>query len=251
MRALRAYAHARMRAAKSRLYSRSDLLPLMLAENAEAKRRALQTIGIERDRPLFPQLFARLMTFYRTAIDAYGEDAHVFVAMLRLHELENLKLIWRAVTRSLPADEWVPYWRDVWDRHSCLSLRALKDATSVRDLAERLKGTPYADIARRVAEAHGNDLAAAELAFDQWGTAMLVREGLQSLADARNAELKKRGPAALRAVLGQAESLSYVRRRRRTTTSQVVPHPFRLDPAISILLLAEDELRAINRLAES
>lgn len=239
MKALRPYGHARMCAAKSRLRSRADLLPLMLAENAEGKRRALQTIGIERDQPLFPQLFARLMKFYQTAIDAYHDDAHIFLAMLRLHELENLKLIWRAVTRSLPPDGWMPYWREV--AFATLDPRTLRDASSVRDLAERLKRTPYAEIARRVAEAHGNDLAAAELAFDQWGTAMLMREGLHSLADARNAELKKRGPAALRAVI------PVVKRRRRKAELA----PFSLHPAVSILLLAEDELRNINRLAES
>lgn len=241
MKALRAYAHARVRAAKSRLYSRAELLPLMLAENALAKGRALQTLGIERDRALFPQLFARLMTFYKTAIDAYRVDAHVFLAMLRLHELENLKLLWRAVTRSLEPEQWLPYWRDV--AFATLDPRVLQHATSVRDLADRLKKTPYAAIARRVAEAHGNDLAAAELAFDQWGTAMLVREGLTEIAEQRDAELRKRGPELLK--------LRPTPRAPAKPRPPVTPHPFTLQPAIHTLLLAEDELRGINRLAES
>ena len=241
MRALRAYAHARVRASKSRLYSRAELLPLMLADNALAKGRALQTLGLDRDRALFPQLFARLMTFYKTAIDAYGVDAHVFLAMLRLHELENLKLLWRAITRSLPPEEWMPYWRDV--AFATLDPRALQHATSVRDLAERLKKTPYAAIARRVAEAHGNDLAAAELAFDQWGTSMLLREGLNEIAEQRTAELRKRGPELLK--------LRPITRATPKPRNRPTPHPFTLQPAIHILLLAEEELRGVNRLAES
>lgn len=265
----RAYANARVHASKSRLLGRREMMPLLLAADAAAKDRALGTIGIDSRSALFPQLFARLMTFYRTAIRAYEPDSELLRRMLRLHEIENLKLVWRGVTRNRTS--WTPLWRDLGSLAAFDSER-VRTATTVHELAGRMEKTPYAEIARRVAATDRDDLAAAELSFDQWATASLLeearrlprgealaREMIESIAAQRNEDLLRRGrklyglsDAALQALV-EAAHPSHRRRLMsggRAEKRAFIGHTFELAPAIAVILLAEEELRTVNSAVE-
>jgi vacuolar-type H+-ATPase subunit C/Vma6 len=265
----RAYAHARVRASKSRLLGRREMMPLLLAADVAAKDRALGTIGIDSRSALFPQLFARLMTFYRTAIRVYEPDSEILRRLLRLHEVENLKLVWRGVARNRTS--WTPLWRDLASLAAFDSER-VRTATTVYELAGRLEKTPYAEIARRVAATDRDDLAAAELAFDQWATTSLLEEArrlprgealarkmIESVAAERNEDLLRRGrklyglsDAALQALV---ETAPPSHRRRfmsgvGAAGNPFIGHTFELAPAIAVILLAEGELRAVNAAVE-
>ena len=74
-------------------------------------------------------------------------------------------------------------------------------------------------------------------------TRAIASEGLNEIAEQRNAELRKRGPELLK--------LRPIPRATPKPRNRPTPHPFTLQPAIHILLLAEEELRGVNRLAES
>lgn len=261
----RAYSNARVRAAKSRLLGRREMMPLLIAADAPSKDRALGTIGVDSRSALFPQLFARLMSFYRTAIKAYAPGAELLRRMLALHEIENVKLAWRGVTRD--RRDWTGLWRDLGPL-AAFDAEEVRDARSVHELAERLEKTPYGTIAKRAAAAYRDDLAAAELAFDQWATSsllaearrlprreLLARQLIEGIARERNENLLRRGSklyglsdAALQALVEAPD-----RRRQRAVPDErraFIGHTFELAPAIAVLLLAEKELREINAAVE-
>ena len=269
MNAARAYANARIHGAKSRLLTRADVMPLMIAEDRASAARALATLGIDAQRPLFPQLFARLVGVYRTAIRAYRGEADILRLMLRLHEIENLKLAWRAVTRKELFAVWRPLWREL-DEFAVLHPARIRGIASPHDLTERLTGTPYGRIAASVESAHGADLAAAELAFDRWGAAALLdaarrlpphealaRQLVESVVRDRAADLLRRGEriygfssAALEAMSASMAVPPSKTSRKRLVARAFVGRTFELSPAIALVLLAEEELRGVNALAE-
>ncbi len=200
-------------------------------------------------------VLARLMALYRAAIELYPEHRDLFLAMLRLHELENVKLLWRAVMRQSPREEWMEHWRDVESAAGSPALPCPRSTPdSLHDLARFLEHTAYAGLARRVVAEHGGDRAAAELAFDQWGTSMLLRAAhalpakerlarqlLDSLAASRNAELYGVSDAALSAIIDNVSS---------APVPLVIDRALELAPAIDLLLHAEEELRDANRIEE-
>ncbi len=169
-----AYANARLRARKSRLRGPEDLRVLRAAPSASALATALQADPL-RDAGRLPAfLFAALVADYARILQDYPRGAPLWRALLGLHEIENLKLAWRARSRSLPASRWTSLWRPLGALES-LHLADWSGAGSLRDAARHLAG-PYAEIVAAVLEAHESDLAAAELALDRWAWARLAEE---------------------------------------------------------------------------
>ena len=211
-----AYAYARMRALKSRLLTRGDAAPLFLASTTEEMQRVLDALEL-RD-PM-----VRLRRVYDTAIRGYPHGAALFRALLGLHEIEDVK------------------------RGGAVS-------------------PAYTQIVKTVKNIHGNDVAAAELAFDRWAS-QRVREEAQKLphrealarqlAEAvireRDAQLQLRGAKwyGLTSIKSEAIDIAGLRRERlRLCRRAFVGSPFLLAPALAVILLAEEEVRAIRALVE-
>lgn len=220
-----AYAHARIRGCKSRLLTRVDALPLFTASDPQAMRRVVAALGLE-------DPMQRLIGVYATAIRGYPHGAALFRALLQLHEIENVKLAWR------------------------------RRRNTTSDFA----GTPFAQIARTIARAHGSDLAAAELALDRWASQQLLDEArrlprrealarrlVELVVRERDAEIARRGAKwyGLTSVSGDAEDVPTMRRERlRFCRRAFVGSPFLLAPALAVILLAEEEVRAVRALVE-
>jgi len=227
-----AYAHARIRGCKSRLLTRADALPLFTASDAAAMRRVVTALELE-------EPFRRLLRVYATAIRGYPHGEPLFRALLQLHEIEDVKLRWR---------------------------ETVKRGRLVYELAETFVRTPYATIAATVAHAHGNDIAAAELAFDRWASQRLLDEArrlprrellsrrlVESVVRERDAEIVRRGAKwyGLTSVSGVPEDVTSMRRERlRLCRRAFVGSPFLLAPAVAVILLAEEEVRAVRALVE-
>jgi vacuolar-type H+-ATPase subunit C/Vma6 len=250
-----AYANARIRASRSRLLTRAGAGPLFTATDVATVQRILAALQIED--PL-----QRLLSIYRTATRGYRHGAPLFSALLQLHEIENVKLLWR-VTADREARGAVPrLWIDLGD----LASFAILDGATPNDLAGQLARTPYAGVASAVARTHFNDIAAAELAFDRWASQRLREEAArlprrESLARRlvelvvreRDAEIIRRGAKwyGLTTVSGDAEDPIVLRRERlRLCRRAFVGSPFLLAPPVAVILLAEEELRAVRALVE-
>ena len=254
-RGLLAYAHARIRAAKSRLLTRTDAAPLFAAADVTAVQRAVAALDVEH--PL-----QRLVRVYATAIRGYRRGEPLLRALLARHEIENVKLLWRITARHAHREALSPLWLDL----GALATVSIVDAASPRELAERLARTPYGGIAATVARAHGSDVAAAELAFDRWVSQRLLDEARrlprrESLARRlvelvvyeRDAEIVRRGAKwyGLTSVSGDVEDVAVMRRERlRLCRRAFVGSPFLLAPAVAVILLAEEERRAVQALVE-
>jgi vacuolar-type H+-ATPase subunit C/Vma6 len=252
---LLAYAHARIRAAKSRLLTRTDAAPLFAAADVTAVQRAVAALDVEH--PL-----QRLVRVYATAIRGYRRGEPLLRALLARHEIENVKLLWRITARHAHREALSPLWLDL----GALATVSIVDAASPRELAERLARTPYGGIAATVARAHGSDVAAAELAFDRWVSQRLLDEARrlprrESLARRlvelvvyeRDAEIVRRGAKwyGLTSVSGDVEDVAVMRRERlRLCRRAFVGSPFLLAPAVAVILLAEEERRAVQALVE-
>ena len=250
-----AYAHARMLAWKSRLLTRMDAAPLFTASNTTEMQRVLGALEI-RD-PL-----ARLLRIYAMAIRGYPHGAALFRALLRLREIENVKLLWRLTAKPSRRDALERLWIDLGELATVPRL----DAATPNALAEALRSTPYGSIAATVARVHGNDVAAAELALDRWASQQLRDEAqrlprretlsrrlIASVIRERDAQLAVRGAKwyGLATVAAEAFDVVALRRERlRLCRRAFVGSPFLLAPAIAIVLLAEEEVRAVRALVE-
>lgn len=250
-----AYVHARMLAWKSRLLTRMDAAPLFTASNAAEMQRVLGALEI-RD-PL-----ARLLRIYAMAIRGYPHGAAFFRALLRLREVENVKLLSRLTVKPSRRDALDRLWIDLGELATVPRL----DAATPNALAEALRDTPYASIVVTVARAHGNDVAAAELALDRWASQQLretaqrlprrealSRRLIESVIRERDAQLAVRGAKwfGLTTVAAEAFDVVALRRERlRLCRRAFVGSPFLLAPAIAIVLLAEEEVRAVRALVE-
>jgi vacuolar-type H+-ATPase subunit C/Vma6 len=254
-RGLLAYAHARIRACKSRLLTHTDAAPLFAAADAAAVQRAVAALDIEH--PL-----QRLVHVYATAIRGYRRGEPLLRALLARHEIENVKLLWRTTARPGQREALSPLWLDL----GALATVSMVDAASPREFAEQLARTPYAKIAATVARAHGTDVAAAELAFDRWVSQRLldearrlprgeslVRQLVALVVRERDAEIVRRGVKwyGLASVSGNIEDVAVMRRERlRLCRRAFVGSPFLLAPAVAVILLAEEEVRALQALVE-
>jgi vacuolar-type H+-ATPase subunit C/Vma6 len=140
-----AFANARARAMKSRL----------LAGRVSGNLAALAG-----------ESFRKLIDGYAMLMASYPIGQSLFLALVRLHEIDNLKLAWRAAVRGLPPARWLPFWVPlgslaVVDSDDCRDCRTLSALTGV------LTRTPYFSIAETMRRAHADDLAAAEV---PWST---------------------------------------------------------------------------------
>ncbi len=243
-----ARAHSRIRVWKARLWSRADLGPLLYAADARARRRALLALTLDPDRAVEPQLLTRVVAVYRAAIHAYAGEDTLLRALLRLHELENLKLGWRAIIRRHAEGRWAPLWRDLQDL-TALPIEPWRGATDLSPVTSQLAATPYGAIAEKVRRAAGDDLAAAEAAFDRWGSSSVLeaadpREKLaRSLAEnvvIERTARQQRGDVA-----------PVLERRLQLCRRAFVTDQFTLAPAVALVLMAELEQRAATSAAES
>jgi ATP synthase C subunit len=152
-RARLAYANARVRALKSRLRRRADLTGTSAAPGG---------------------LLPELLDCYRTILRSYPAGQPVSLALLRLHEVENVKLAWRAYARGHSPSRWSGLWQPLGDLES-IALDDCTTHTSIQDFVRALEKTPYRGIARSTFRAHPADPAAAEFALDGWSSAALLR----------------------------------------------------------------------------
>lgn len=248
-----AYAHARMLAWKSRLLTRTEAAPLFAATNAAEMQRAVAALEL-RD-PL-----ARLLHVYGMAIGGYPRGAALFRALLRLREIENVKLLWRLTSRPSRREALDRLWIDL----GALATVPQLDAAAPAALAEGLRATPYESIAATVARVHGSDVAAAELAFDRWASQRLGEEArrlpasetlsrrlVESVVRERDGQLAVRGARWYGLATVPSAELDVVALRReriRLCRRAFVGNPFLLAPALAVVLLAEEEVRAVAAL---
>jgi vacuolar-type H+-ATPase subunit C/Vma6 len=169
-----AYGNARVRARKSHLVSPAVLVALGAADRPELTIDLWRDIESDADAvSLIALAYARLTDDYDAVIRAYPTGATVLRALARLHELENVKVAWRAAVYGVEPARWQSLWRpmgplETVSRSSCTSV------SSLPQLAAALSGTPFEGIAGVALRAHPADLAAAEMAFDHWGSRTLV-----------------------------------------------------------------------------
>jgi vacuolar-type H+-ATPase subunit C/Vma6 len=169
-----AYGNARVRARKSRLIPPAVLVALATAERPDRTVDGWRDLGSDADAvSLAALVYWRLTDDYAALIRAYRAAASVLHALARLHELENIKLAWRAMTDGASPDRWHSLWRPMGPMET-VSLSRCASASSFDQLIAATSGTPFEAIAAGVQRAHPGDLAAAELAFDRWGSQAVV-----------------------------------------------------------------------------
>ena len=91
-----AYGNARVRAMKSRLLGPLDASVLRSAPSLAALAGALGIPAPAGARQLHAGLFEHLVRDYGKVIAGFPRGKSLFLALLGLHEIENLKLGWRA-----------------------------------------------------------------------------------------------------------------------------------------------------------
>jgi hypothetical protein len=140
----------------------------------------------------------RLLRDHELLAGAYADARELFAALAGLHEVENLKLAWRAVRRGIPAERWVPLWRPL-GALTGLRLSDCREAGTLAELADRAAKGPWGEVvaaaARRGSEAEATPDA--ELAFDRFASRRLVRAARA---------LPRREHAAASLVLGAARA---------------------------------------------
>lgn len=151
-----AFANARARAMKSRLLTRRVSGDLAALAN---------------------ERFRKLIDHYAILIASYPIGQSLLLALVRLHETENLKLVWRAILRGVPPDRWLPLWIPLGSL-ATLDAEACRDCRSLRALDAVVESTPYHLIAGQMRRAHADDVAAAELGFDRWASRRVIDAAL-------------------------------------------------------------------------
>lgn len=259
-----AFANARVRAMKSRLLGH------------EIAGRVLAGLGATTaDWQQHATAFAELIEWYVTVLKSYPRGQSLFLSLLRRHEIENVKLLWRVIVNDARTTHWGRHWIDL-GRLATLTIEAGRDCGSLPALIEVLKRGPYAAIAHDMWRAHGGDPAAAELGFDRWTSARIaeaaaglpdndrtaialamaiVRERDVNIAHRMAAaglpvppvrlprEWRRDAPAG-----GDHDRLVlWLRRRRRSLCRQAFREaPYCLAPAVALLLLKEEEVRGLD-----
>lgn len=180
-----AYGNARVRAMKSRLRGPAAAAP--------ARRRpgAVRAAAAEA-----PDRFRELVAGYATVLRCYPTGVALVRSLLRLHEIENLKLGWRALAHSVSPARWMPLWRPLGTLGS-LDPEAFRG----RSLPEGyrrglLAGAP---------DAGGAEPLAAELAWDRWGSEEILRA-------ARGLPAREEGARRIAHALVRERDLQIVRR---------------------------------------
>ena len=213
----RAFGYARARALKSKLLTREMLVPLLAIKDPDRIRHAVD-----------PPPFQKLMRIYQLW------PIPIARSLVRLHEIENVKLLWRSAVRHKPFDSalWIPL-------GTLATVSPATGASSPRQLAEVLAKTPYANIAGSVARAYSDDLQSAELALDRWASQQLLDEAKR---------LPKR-EALTRQLIDRVVAARNARHApdcRRLCERAFRGDPFSIAPIVALILLAEAEVRAVR-----
>ena len=254
-----AYVNARMRARRSRTLGRDGLMRLAASESPSTVLEGWRDLDAdEGEAELLNFVYARLLAEYALGLRICSDAAPVLHALLRLHEVENVKLVWRAIARARAASDWVPLWRPL-GRLETVSRDRCRGLPTLRSFVDLLAPTPFGAAARLAFRAHPTDEAAAEMAFDRRATSDLVRaaESLDACQhDARtllNLIAAERDLAiALRAgrtpIIGSAE----LRNRKRTLSARIFRgSPYSLAPLIAYVLERDQEARGLISVAEA
>ncbi len=283
-----AYGLARIRARKSQLLESQTLAALTVVEAPALTVPGWRDIDATADASSIVALvYGRLIADYVVAIRAYPAARALLLTLARLHELENVKLLWRAAMRQVPFEAWRTHWRPLGPLET-VTATACASVTSVRQLVSALAGTPYRELAEAEVRAHPHDLAAVELACDRHGSARVLaasrelprreqaaRDLALSVVRERDVALAARVVITLglarelavdiTAVLGaevgarrladlagrSAEARRTMRASRRIACRRAfIGDPFSLAPPVALLLRREDEARALVSLAE-
>ncbi len=163
----RAFGYARVRALHSRL-----LTPAQVAAfaRAPARRPVGEAVAAW---PSPRQAFAALVACYRKMLAAYEDGGPLFLALLRRHELENLKLAWRGALRGREVARVRGLWRDLGPL-AALAPPPARETLGTGAVVAATRRTPYEAVASALHRAHGSDLAAIELGLDRWASTAIV-----------------------------------------------------------------------------
>jgi hypothetical protein len=183
-----AYGQARVRARKSRLAGPGDA-----AAPEAARARAPDRAG----------RFAALVADYGVVLRGFPCGQELVRALAGLHEIENLKLGWRALSRGLPAARWVHLWRPL-GRLETFPLADWRDAVSLSEALSRL-GPPLGPVAAALHRSHHARPADVELALDRWASRRLLDE-------ARSLPARERAASELVLAIVRERDLDLVRR---------------------------------------
>lgn len=254
-----AYVNARIRARRSQMLRRDALIRLAASEAPSAMLdgwRDFDPSGGEADVLAF--VYRRLVTEYALCLRVCPDAATVLRALLRLHEAENVKLVWRAIARGRAALDWVPLWRplgalETVNRDRCRGLPTL------RSFVDLLAPTPFGDVARLAYRAYSPDQAAAEMAIDRWATSDVARsaDALAPRDDAARTLLKlvaAERDAAMARRSGRTPAIAdaALRERKRVMTARIFRgSPYSLAPVIAYVLARDEEARALVSVAEA
>jgi vacuolar-type H+-ATPase subunit C/Vma6 len=269
--ARRAYGQARARARRAAILDPAEVTAMASAANVSQVPGWRELGSCDDGSTLLSIAYARLVDDYLAMQRAYPEARDALSALLQLHELENVKLLWRAAVRGVLREEWRGGWRPL-GRLESLAVERFDAPLTLASLTAVLAPTSYGRVAGAVLRAHGGDLAAAELAFDRFGTeavATVCRRTPRSEPSARQ---------LLGAVVARRDALIYERARTRLamdvqaaalmTTSGRAPdarrsvplpalarrvmalEPFSLALPLALVLLREEEVRRLVTLSE-
>jgi hypothetical protein len=118
--------------------------------------------------------FRALVEDYAVVLRSFPAGHGLFRALLGLHETENLKLAWRALSGGHSAARWVDLWRPL-GRLETLRLEDWRDADSLLDALSRV-GPPFGKVAAALYRSHRTRPADVEVALDRWASRRLLDE---------------------------------------------------------------------------
>ncbi|HEV2721387.1 MAG TPA: hypothetical protein VG323_15300 [Thermoanaerobaculia bacterium] len=211
---IRSYAYTRIRARKGQLLGTREAALLLAADHPLT---ALAALGGDP--------FEKLLRIYDVAIRIYR--APIFRALLGLHEIENVKLLWRVASRAGVPPAGAAASRRLWIPLGALATVTMpRDVLSLRGVVEHLAKTPYGEIAKRALAV----TQSGEAIFDRWARQRVLDEAARLPArEALTRKMIESGRASRRAFAGS---------------------PFLLAPAVAVVLLAEAEVRAVRAIVE-
>ena len=259
--ARRAYGQARARARSAAILSH-PVVTAMATAPAITSLPGWRDLGPHDDGCVSLALvYSRLVDDHLVMRRAYPEAHGTLAALLELHELENLKLLWRAAVRGIALPDWRGSWRPLGVLQT-LALEWFSGSLTLASLTVALRTTPYGELAATTMQSHGQDVAAAELAIDRFGTHRLVRARerlpgaersarrlLRAVIDRRDALIDERACATVgRPFQGRL----FANRPGITADARriLALEPFSLAVPLALILLREEEVRRLLTLSE-
>jgi vacuolar-type H+-ATPase subunit C/Vma6 len=259
--ARRAYGQARARARGAALLS-DTVVTVMATAPAVTPLPGWRDLGPHDNGSVTLALaYSRLVDDHLIMRRAYPEAREALAALLTLHELENLKLLWRAAVRGTPVAEWRGSWRPLGVLQS-IALEQFAGPVTLASLSGTLQATPYGQLAAATMQAQGDDLAAAEVVIDRFGTRELgvahdrlpraeysARKLLRAVIDRRDRFIKER--ACMTVGRPFQDHLIDTRQRLAALARRILTlEPFSLAVPLALVLMREQELRRLLTLSE-